>query len=44
MKTTAILFLLAASVLLAGCAQDPDDRHFYETGWVHPGTRDMDMR
>ena len=40
MKTITILFLISASILLSGCAMDPDDKAFFEKGWVHPGVRD----
>ena len=30
------LLALAALLILAGCAKDPEDRAFFNTGWVHP--------
>ena len=40
MKTIVYLFLLMATVFLTGCAMDPDDKAFFEKGWLHPGMRD----
>ena len=38
MKTLALLLLLLTlTSLLGGCASDPDDKAFFETGWRHPG-------
>jgi len=38
MKTLALLLLLLTlTSLLGGCATDPDDKAFFETGWRHPG-------
>ncbi len=31
-----LLALLPLLLLLNGCASDPDDREFYERGWLHP--------
>jgi len=38
MKTLALLLLLLTlTSLLGGCASDPEDKAFFETGWRHPG-------
>ena len=40
MKPIFYLIILASSLILSGCAADPDDKAFFERGWVHPGYRD----
>ena len=40
MKTIVYVLLLTATVLMTGCATDPDDKAFFERGWWHPGNRD----
>jgi len=40
MKAVLILLLFAASIFLTGCAVDPEDKRFYEQGWVRPGDID----
>ena len=34
MKPFCALLLL---LLLVGCATEPEDREFFDRGWVHPG-------
>ena len=43
MKIVLLLSLLASSLLISGCATDPEDKQFFETGWTHPGDRDKVM-
>jgi hypothetical protein len=46
MKALSLLLLLAAlmsTLLLGGCASDPEDKAFFETGWRHPGDNDARM-
>ena len=41
MKRSLCLLLIAAcAVALGGCATDPDDKAFFERGWLHPGDHD----
>ena len=35
--------LLIAALLLGGCATDPADKEFFNTGWVRPGENDARM-
>ncbi len=37
MKSLCALLLL---LLLGGCASDPEDREFFDRGWVHPAKED----
>ena len=37
-----VLFLLMGG-LLGGCATDPGDKAFFETGWRRPGENDARM-
>lgn len=43
MKTLSLLLLLTVSLLLGGCANNAEDRAFFETGWRHPGENDTRM-
>ena len=36
MKSIAVCLALLAIFLLAGCADDPEDRNFYYRGWTKP--------
>jgi hypothetical protein len=40
MKIFLLLALLNSSLLISGCATDPEDKKFFETGWAHPKERD----
>lgn len=44
MKALFLLLLLASTLLLGGCATDPEDKAFFETGWRHPGDNDTRMK
>jgi len=43
MKTFSLLLFaaLTSALLLGGCATDPDDKAFFETGWKHPADNDV---
>ena len=43
MKALFLLLLLALTLALTGCATDPEDKAFFETGWKHPGENDARM-
>jgi len=38
-----LLLLLTLACLLGGCATDPQDKAFFETGWRHPGDNDKHL-
>jgi len=38
-----LLLLLSLTFLLGGCASDPEDKAFFETGWRHPGDNETRM-
>lgn len=44
MKVLLLFMLLSSSLLLTGCATDPDDKAFFESGWAHPGQNDARMK
>jgi hypothetical protein len=41
MKIFLLVAVLSSSLFISGCATDPEDKHFFETGWVHPKERDQ---
>ena len=44
MKTLVLLLLLLTlTSLLGGCASNPDDKAFFESGWRHPGDNEQRM-
>ncbi|MEI6561854.1 MAG: hypothetical protein WCO68_07200 [Verrucomicrobiota bacterium] len=44
MKTLALLLLLLTlTSLLGGCASNPDDQAFFESGWRHPSENEQRM-
>ncbi len=44
MKVLVLFVLVSSTLLLCGCATDPEDRSFFETGWRHPGQNDSRMK
>ena len=43
MRIKHLALLLLTATLLGGCATDPEDRAFFETGWRRPGENDARM-
>ena len=44
MKSFSLLLLLLALMFaLGGCASDPEDKAFFEKGWLHPGDNDAHL-
>jgi hypothetical protein len=44
MKVLLLLVLISSTLLLCGCATDPEDKAFFESGWRHPGDNDVRMK
>ena len=43
MTALFLLLIVALTFAVGGCATDPQDKAFFETGWRHPGQNDSRM-